>query len=140
MKLKLITLASAAIIGFMTVAIPDQAEAGWRRGGWWVPGAVVGGLALGAAIASGPYYYGPGYYAYGYDPDYYGGGRYYGRGPYYGGGPYYYGGGPYLYQQPYPYNPLKYRVSSEYLGRKVVRDNAERIGPNSGCSPQAWPK
>src|SRR5215475_13126492 len=99
MKLKLIALASAAMIGLTAVAIPNEAEARWRRGGWWIPGAVVGGLALGAAIASRPYYYGPGYYGYGYDPYYYGGGPYY-----YGGGyaPYY--GGGYYYQQPYPYN------------------------------------
>jgi hypothetical protein len=99
MKLKLIALASAAMIGLTAVAIPNEAEARWRRGGWWIPGAVVGGLALGAAIASRPYYYGPGYYGYGYDPYYY------------GGGPYYYGGG-YYYQQPYPYN--RYRHWSEY--------------------------
>src|SRR5262249_23465914 len=68
MKLKLIALASAAMIGLTAVALPDQAEARWRRGGWWVPGAVVGGLALGAAIASRPYYYGPGYYGYAYNP------------------------------------------------------------------------
>ena len=86
MNLKLIALASAAMIGLTAVAIPDQAEARWRRGGLWVPGAVVGGLALGAAIASRRYYYGGGpYYAYdygpgdGYNPYYYGGGY----GPYY---------------------------------------------------------
>jgi hypothetical protein len=97
MNLKLIALASAAMIGLTAVAIPDQAEARWRRGGWWVPGAVVGGFALGAAIASRPYYYDGGpYYAYDY-------------------GPYYYGGGPYYYyQQPYPYNVLSYRVWSQY--------------------------
>src|SRR5262245_34167447 len=90
MKLKLIALVSAAMIGLTAVAIPNEAEARWRRGGWWIPGAVVGGLALGAAIASRPYYYGPGY-GYGYDPYYYGGGPYYGGGyaPYYGGGYYY---------------------------------------------------
>jgi hypothetical protein len=59
MKLKLIALASAAMIGLTAVAIPNEAEANWR-GGWWVPGAVIGGIALGAAIASRPYYYGPG--------------------------------------------------------------------------------
>ena len=100
MKLKLIALASAAMIGFTAIALPNQAEARWRGGGWWIPGAVVGGLALGAAIASRPYYY-PGYYGYGYDPYYYGGGPHY-----------YYGGGPYYYQQPYPYN--RYRHWSEY--------------------------
>jgi len=51
MKLKLIALASAAMIGLTAVAIPNEAEANWR-GGWWVPGAVIGGIALGAAIAS----------------------------------------------------------------------------------------
>ena len=60
MKLKLIELASAAMIGLTAAAIPNEAEARWRGGGWWIPGAVVGGLALGAAIASRPYYYGPG--------------------------------------------------------------------------------
>jgi hypothetical protein len=102
MNLKLIALASAAMIGLTAIAIPDQAEARWRRGGWWIPGTVVGGLALGAAIASRPYYYGGGpYYAYDYGPSYYGGGY----------GPYYYGGA-YYYQQPYPYN--RYRYWSEY--------------------------
>ena len=38
MKLKLIALASAAVIGLTAVATPDQAEARWRRGGWWIPG------------------------------------------------------------------------------------------------------
>ena len=78
MKLKLIALVSAAMIGLTAVAIPNEAEAIWR-GSWWVPGAVIGGIALGAAIASRPYYYGPGYYGYGYNPYYYGGGPYYGR-------------------------------------------------------------
>ena len=102
MKMKLVALASAAMIALTAVVVPDQAEARWRRGGgWWVPGVVVGGLALGAAIASRPYYYGPGYYGpgyygYAYAPNYDGG-------PYYGGGPYYYGGGPYYYQRSYPY-------------------------------------
>ena len=109
MKLKLIALASAAMIGLTAVAIPNEAEARWR-GGWWVPGAVVGGLALGAIIASRPYYYGYGpYYTYDYGP------YAYDYGPYYSGGgysPYYYGGGPYYYQQPYPYN--RYRHWSEY--------------------------
>ena len=99
MNLKLIALASAAMIGLTAVAVPDQAEARWRRGGWWVPGAVVGGLALGAAVASRPYYYGGGpYYASDYGPYYYGGGY----------GPYYY------YQQPYPYNVLSARNISNY--------------------------
>jgi hypothetical protein len=83
MKLKLIALASAAVIGLTAVAIPSKVDA--HSNGWWIPGAVIGGLALGAAIASGPRYYG-----YGYGPYYYAGGPYY-----YGGGPYYYGGGPY---------------------------------------------
>jgi hypothetical protein len=103
MKLRLIALASAAMIGLTAVAIPNEAEARWRRGGWWIPGAVVGGLALGA-IASGAY-----------RPYYYGGGPYYANdyGPYeYGYGPSYYGGGSYYYQQPYPYN--RYRHWSEY--------------------------
>jgi hypothetical protein len=108
MKLKLIALASAAMIGLTAVAIPNEAEARWRGGGWWIPGAVVGGLALGAAIASRPYYYGPGYYSYGYDPYYYGGG--YAPSYYSGGYAPYYGGG--YYQQPYPYN--RYRHWSEY--------------------------
>ena len=104
MKLKLIALASAAMIGLAAVAIPDQAEARWRGGGWWVPGAVVGGLALGAAIASRPYYYGGGpYYAYDYGPYAY---DYNGVGPYdyeyNGGGPHYYRGGSY-YRYGYPY-------------------------------------
>src|SRR5262249_58070053 len=43
MKLKLIALASAAMIGLTAVAIPNQAEARWRGGGWWIPGAVIGG-------------------------------------------------------------------------------------------------
>jgi hypothetical protein len=110
MNLKLIALASASMIGLTAIAIPDQAEARWRRGGWWIPGAVVGGLALGAAVASRPYYYGGPYYAYDYGP--------YNSGPYYYGGgygPYYYGGGPYGYnQQPYPYNILSYRNWSLY--------------------------
>jgi len=108
MKLKLIALVSAAMIGLTAVAIPNEAEARWRGGGWWIPGAVVGGLALGAAIASRPYYYGPGYYSYGYDPYYYGGG--YAPSYYSGGYAPYYGGG--YYQQPYPYN--RYRHWSEY--------------------------
>jgi hypothetical protein len=33
MKLKLIALASAAMIALTAVALPDQAEARWRRGG-----------------------------------------------------------------------------------------------------------
>jgi len=103
MKSKLIALASAAMIAFTAVAVPNKAEARWR-GGWWIPGAVVGGLALGAIIASRPYYYGYGpyysgygpYYSYDYGPYYYGGGPYY-----YGGGPYYYGGRGYYYNRPY---------------------------------------
>jgi len=101
MNLKLIALASAAMIGLTAVAIPDQAEARWRRGGWWIPGAVAGGLALGAAVASRPY--GGQYYAYDYGP--------------YNSGPYYYGGGygPYYYsQQPYPNNILSQRNISNY--------------------------
>src|SRR5262249_62291418 len=109
MKLKLIALASAAMIGLTAVALPDQAEARWRRGGWWVPGAVVGGLALGAAIASRPYYYGPGYYGYAYNP-----GPYYEPYAYgYGGGPSYYGGGPYYYGGPRSYGG-PYRHWTEY--------------------------
>jgi hypothetical protein len=103
MKSKLIAMASAAMIAFTAVAVPNKAEARWR-GGWWIPGAVVGGLALGAIIASRPYYYGYGpyysgygpYYSYDYGPYYYGGGPYY-----YGGGPYYYGGRGYYYDRPY---------------------------------------
>jgi hypothetical protein len=102
MNHKLITVASAAMIGLTAVAIPNQVEARWRGGGWWIPGAVVGGLALGAAIASRPYYYGPGYYGYAYAPGpYYGYGgdpNYYGD---YGRGPYYYGGPHYYYQRTY---------------------------------------
>ena len=110
MNSKLIALASAVTIVLATVAIPDQAEARWRRGGWWVPGAVVGGLALGEAIASRPYYYGPGYYGYAYAP-----GPYYGAYDYgYGGGPYYYGGGPYYYGRPSYYYDRPYRHWSEY--------------------------
>jgi hypothetical protein len=86
MNLKLIALASAAMIGLTAIAIPDQAEARWRRGGWWIPGAAVGGLALGAAVASRPYYYGGPYYAFDYGP--------YNSGPYYYGGGYGYGGVP----------------------------------------------
>src|SRR5262245_15997158 len=102
MKLKLIALASAAMIGLTAVAVPNNAEARWR-GGWWVPGAVVGGLALGAIIASRPYYYGYGQY-YGYDYGHY----------YYGGGPYYYGGGPYYYGSLGYYYDRPYRHWSEY--------------------------
>jgi len=103
MNLKLIALASAVMIGLTAVAIPDQAEARWRRGGWWIPGTVAGGLALGAAVASRPYYSGGQYYAYDYGP--------------YNSGPYYYGGGygPYYYsQQPYPNNILSQRNISNY--------------------------
>src|SRR5262245_18433361 len=103
MKLKLIALASAAMIALTAVAIPNEADARWRRDGWWVPGAVGGGLALGAAIASRPYTYGPGYYGYAYAPGpYYGAYDYgYGRGYYYGGGPCHYGGSRYYYDRPY---------------------------------------
>jgi hypothetical protein len=109
MNIKLIALASAAMIGVTAVAIPSQAEARWRGGGWWVPGAVIGGLALGAAIASRPYYYGPGYYGYAYAPGYgaygYGYGGYSGYGPYdydyNSSGPHYYGGPRYYYDRPY---------------------------------------
>jgi len=110
MNLKLIALASAAMIGLTAITVPDQAEARWRRGGWWIPGAVVGGLALGAAVASRPYYYGGPYYAYDYGP------YAYDYGPY-NSGPYYYGGGHgpyYYYQQPYPYNILSERNISLY--------------------------
>ena len=68
MKMKLIAVASAAMVALAAVASPNQAEARWRGhgyGGWWVPGAIVGGFALGAAIASRPYYG----YGYAYGPD-----------------------------------------------------------------------
>ena len=90
MNLKLIALASVAMIGLTAIAMPDQAEARWRHGG--CPGAIIGGLALGAATTSRPYYRSGGpHYAYGY-------------------GPYYYG----YSQQPYPYNILSYRNWSLY--------------------------
>jgi hypothetical protein len=108
MNHKLITLASAAMIGLTAVAIPNQVEARWRgSGGWWIPGAVAGGLALGAAIASRPYYYGPGYYDYAYAP-----GPYYDYG--YGGDPYYYGGGPYYNGGPRYSYPRPYRHWTEF--------------------------
>jgi hypothetical protein len=68
MKRKPIAMASAAMIGLTTVAIPNKVEA--HSNGWWIPGAIIGGLALGA-LAARPYYYGPGYYGYAYAPGLY---------------------------------------------------------------------
>lgn len=65
MRRTLIAAASAGIIGFSAVSMPNKAEAHWG-GGWWVPGAVIG-FALGAVL-SHPYYH---HYYYGYHPHYY---------------------------------------------------------------------
>ena len=107
MKMKLIAVASAAMVALAAVAGPNQAAARWLGHGyarWCVPGAIVGGFALGAAIASRPYY------GYGYA---------YGPGPYYGG---YANGGPYAYEYggvgPYDY---EYNGGRPYYDQRSYR-------------------
>lgn len=95
MRKKIMTISAAALIGLITIAAPNKAEAYSR--GWWIPGAILGGLAIGTIIsgAYGPYYYGPGPYYYYYPRPYYYAPRYYYR-------PYrYYRYRPYRYYRPY---------------------------------------
>jgi hypothetical protein len=85
MKKTILTLLTAATVGFATLATPSSAEAHWRRGGFGpglagglIAGALIGGLAR-PAYAYGPAYgyyddYAPvAYGSYGYAPAYYGG-------------------------------------------------------------------
>ena len=99
MKKAVLALATAATIGFTTLAAPSPAEAHWRGGGFGLglAGGLIGAAVIGG-IASSAYAYGPGYGYYGPGYGYYGP-RYY-RPAYYGG-PYAYYGGPRFYRHRY---------------------------------------
>ena len=116
MKKAAMALATAAVVGFTTLAAPSPAEAHWRGGGFG-PG-LAGGLIAAAVIggiASSAYAYGPryGYYG-GYAPAYYGG-----YAPaYYGGyAPAYYGYAPAYYGD---YAPVYYAPRYRRVIRPVV--------------------
>jgi hypothetical protein len=103
MKKTVLALATAATVGFATLAAPSPAHA-WRGG--WGPGLAAGliGAAVIGGIASSAYAYGPGYGYYGGYPGY----GYY-DGYYDGYAPAYYGGYSSYYAPAY-YGPRYRRV------------------------------
>ena len=129
MKKTLLALATAAVVGFTSLAAPSPAEAHWRGRGFGA--GLAGGLIAAAVvggIASNAYAYGPRYGYGGYAPAYYGGGyapAYYGGyAPSYGYAPAYYGGYTSTYYAP-AYYPRVRRVIRPaygyYGGPRVYR-------------------
>jgi|GraSoiStandDraft_4_1057263.scaffolds.fasta_scaffold25900_2 hypothetical protein len=127
MRKAIMAIATAATVGFATLATPSPAKA-WRGGGWG-PGLAAGliGAAVIGGIASSAYAYGPGYgypgYGYSGYPGYGYGGGYYGGGyapAYYGYGyaPAYYGGYTSSYYAPayYPRYRRVIRPAFAYYG------------------------